>query len=109
MSDDIPETGDVVIHRGESNATLPYTIHTAPGPDQLGFATRAEAEGRACRYAERSAVNLWLSEAAGRFALVARFRGAAHGQPRQPPSAVGVVAWSPPIGTQPPSSEERDD
>jgi hypothetical protein len=81
-----------VIHRGESDATLAYAIYTVPGPDQLGFATRGEAEGMACRYAERSGVNLWLSEAPDRFVLVVRFRGAAHGQPRQLPSAVGVVA-----------------
>jgi hypothetical protein len=91
MPDNIPETGDVVIHRSESDATLAYAIYTVPGPDQLGFATRGEAEGMACRYAERSEVNLWLSEVPSGLVLLARFRRAAQGQPRQLPSSVGVV------------------
>lgn len=94
MPDNIPETRDVVIRRSDSNATLPYAICTVPEPDQLAFATREEAESMACRYAERSKVNLWLSEASSGFVLLARFRGAAHGQARRLPTieaAVGVA------------------
>ncbi len=75
MPDNIPETGDVVIHGSDANATLPYAICTVPGRNQLAFATLEEAESMASRYAARSEVNLWLSEAPSGVVLLARFRG----------------------------------
>ena len=44
MSDNIPETGDVVIHNSDSDETPSYAIYAVPGPDQFGCATRGEAE-----------------------------------------------------------------
>ena len=44
MPDNIPETGDVVIHSSGSHATPSFAIRAVPGPDQFGCATRAEAE-----------------------------------------------------------------
>jgi len=80
MPDNIPETGDVVIHSRESDATPSSAIYAVPGPDQLGCAIRAEAEGVARSYAKRAGVNLWLSEGARGFTLLVRFREAMRGQ-----------------------------
>jgi hypothetical protein len=94
MPDNIPETGDVVIHRSESNATPSYAIYAVPGPDQFGCATRGEAERVARSCAERSGVNLWFSESPTGFTLLARFRGAARRQPRRTPptdDAIGAI------------------
>jgi hypothetical protein len=74
MPDNIPETGDVVIHSSESNATSSYAIYAVPGPDQFGCATRAEAERTARSCAKRCGVNLWFSEGPSSFTLLARFR-----------------------------------
>jgi hypothetical protein len=80
MPDNIPETGDVVIH-SESNATSSYAIYAVPGPDQFGCATRGEAERTARSCAKRCGVNLWFSEGPSSFTLLARFRRAARRQP----------------------------
>jgi len=91
MPDNIPETGDAVIHRSESNATQTYAVYAVPGPDQFGYATRGEAERMARSYAKRSGVNLWFSEGASRFTLLATFRGVAHGQLLRTPSVDGAI------------------
>ena len=94
MPDNIPETGDVVIHSSESDATPSYVMYAVPGPDQFGCATRGEAERMARSYAKRAGINLWLSEGPSGFTLLARFRDAARRQPRRTPSidaAIGVV------------------
>ena len=94
MPDNIPETGDVVIHSRGSHETQSFAIRAVPGPDQFGCATRGEAERMARSCAKRSGVNLWLSEGPSGFTLLARFRGAARGQRRRTPSidaAIGVV------------------
>ncbi len=94
MPDNTPQTGDLVIHSSESHATPSYAIYAVPGPDQLGCATRAEAEGMGRSYAERAGRNLWLSEGASVFTLLARFRAAARGQRRRTSSidvATGAV------------------
>jgi len=83
MSDNIPETGDVVIHNSESDETPSYAIYAVPGPDQFGCATRGEAERMARSCAKRSAVNLWFSEGRTGFTLLARFRGPAGRAPRR--------------------------
>ena len=75
MPDNIPETGDVVIHSSESDSTPAYVIYAVPGPDQFGCAIRGDAEGMARSCAKRSAVNLWFSEGPSCFTLLARFRG----------------------------------
>jgi len=85
MPDNIPETGDVVIHSSESDATPSYVIYAVPGPDQVGCATRGEAERMARSYAKRAGLNLWLSEGPSGFTLLARYRGAARGQRRRTP------------------------
>ena len=95
MPDNIPETGDVVIHSSEAHATPSYAIYAVPGPDQFGCADRAEAEGMARSCAKRSGVNLWLSEGPSGFTLLARFRGAARGQRRRTPS-IDVVTGAVP-------------
>jgi hypothetical protein len=82
MPDNIPETGDVVIHSSESHVTPAFAISAVPGPDQFSCATRGEAERMARSCARRSGVNLWFSEGPSAFTLVARFRGAARRQPR---------------------------
>jgi len=75
MPDDIPETGDVVIHDSGSDTTPSFAIRAVPGPDQFGCATRGEAERMARSCAKRSGVNLWFSESPSVFTLLARFRG----------------------------------
>jgi hypothetical protein len=100
MPDDIPETGDVVIHSSESHATPSYAIYAVPGPDQFGCATRGEAERMARSCAKRSGVSLWFSEGPSGFTLLARFRGAARGQPGERPPSMARLARSP-IGDQP--------
>ena len=62
MSDNVPETGDVVIHKSESGEMPSFAISAVPGPDQFGCATRGEAERMARSCAKRSGVNLWFSE-----------------------------------------------
>jgi len=94
MPDNVPETGDVVIHSSESDATPSYVIYAVPGPDQFGCATRGEAERMARSYAKRAGLNLWLSEGPSGFTLLARYRGAARAQRRRTPSidvATGAV------------------
>ncbi len=86
MGDNMPATGDVVIHSSASHATTSYAIYAVPGPDQFGCATRAEAERMARSYAKRSGVNLWFSEGPSGLTLLARFRGANRGQRRRTPS-----------------------
>jgi hypothetical protein len=44
MPDNIPESGDVVIHNSGSHAAPSFAIRAVPGPDQFGCATRGEAE-----------------------------------------------------------------
>src|SRR6188472_3600594 len=83
MPDNIPETGDVVIHSSGSHAAPSFAIRAVPGPHQFGCATRGEAERMARSCAERSAVNLWFSEGPSGFTLLARFRGAARREPRR--------------------------
>jgi hypothetical protein len=82
MPDNIPESGDVVIHSSGSHTTPSFAIRAVPGPDQFGCATRGEAERMARSCAKRSGVNLWFSEGPSGFTLLARFRGAAR-QPRR--------------------------
>jgi len=94
MPDDIPETGDVVIHSTRSHATSSYAIHAVPGPDQFGCATREEAERVARSCAKRCGVNLWFSEGPGGFTLLARFRRA-RGQRRRTPSLDGALGAVP--------------
>ena len=91
MPDNIPETGDVVIHSSGSHATPSFAIRAVPGPDQFGCATRGEAERMARSCAKRSGVNLWFFESLTDFTLLGRFRGAARQQPRRPPSTDGAI------------------
>ena len=63
MPDNIPETGDVVIHSSGSHEAQSFAIRAVPGPDQFGCATRGEAERMARTCAKRSGVDLWFSEA----------------------------------------------
>ena len=90
MPDNIPETGDVVIHSSESDATPSYVIYAVPGPDQFGCATRGEAERMARSCAKRSGVNLWFSESLTDFTLLGRFRGTARQQSRRTRSTDGA-------------------
>ena len=92
MPDNIPETGDVVIHNSGSHAAPSFAARAVPGPDQFGCATRAEAERMARSCAKRSGVNLWFFESLTDFTLLGRFRGAARRQPRRSPSTDGVLA-----------------
>ena len=73
MPDNIPETGDVVIHNSGSPATPSFAIRAVPGPDQFGCATRAEAERMARSCAKRSGVNLWFSESLDRLHAIGSF------------------------------------
>jgi hypothetical protein len=70
MPDNIPETGDVVIHSSGSHAPPSFAIRAVPGPDQFGCATRAEAERMARSCAKCSGVNLWFSESLTDFTLL---------------------------------------
>jgi hypothetical protein len=74
MQDRTPESGDLLIRSGGSDAIGAYTISTVPGPDQFGCAMRGEMErlGRFC--ARRGRVDLWLSDGRRTFTLLARFR-----------------------------------
>jgi len=87
MPDNVPEAGDVVIHSGE-RAMPSYAIYAVPGPDQFSCATREEAERMARSCAKRSGVNLWFCEVSSSFTLLARFRGAARGQPGKRPQSM---------------------
>ena len=61
MPDNIPETGNVVIHSSGSHATPSFAIRAVAGPDQFGCATRTVrtvAERMAGSCAKRSGVNL---------------------------------------------------
>ena len=91
MPDDIPETGDVVIHDSGSDTTPLFAIRAVPGPDQFSCATRGQAERMARSCAKRSGVNLWFFESLTDFTLLGRFRGAARQQPRRPPSTDGAI------------------
>jgi hypothetical protein len=94
MSDNIPETGDVVIHNSASGEMPSFAISAVPGPDQFGCATRGEAERMARSCAKRSGVNLWFSEDPTGFTLLARFRGPARREARRARStddAVGSI------------------
>jgi hypothetical protein len=95
MPDNIPETGDVVIHSSGTHVTPSFTIRVVPGPDQIGCATRAEAERMARSCAKQSGVNLWFSEGQGGFTLLAGFRRAARGRCRRTPSIDGVLGAVP--------------
>ena len=75
MPDNIPATGDVVIHSCASHARPSYALYAVAGPDQFDCATRAEAEGMARSYANRAGVSVWLSEFPSGFTLLARDRG----------------------------------
>jgi hypothetical protein len=90
MPDNIPETGDVVIHSSESHATPSYAIYAVPGPDQFGCATRGEAERMARFCAKRFGVNLWFSESPSGFTLLASFRAHAR-KPRPTRSTAGAI------------------
>jgi hypothetical protein len=92
MPDNIPETGDIVIHSSGSHATPSFAIRAVPGPDQFGCATRGEAERMARSYARRSGVNLWFSDSPTDFTLVDRFRGAAGQRAQRTPSTDGAVS-----------------
>ena len=94
MPDNIPETGDVVIHSSGSHATPSYAICAVPGPDQFGCVTREEAERVARACAKQCGVDMWFSEGPGGFTLLARFRRAASGRRRRTPpidAALGAV------------------
>jgi hypothetical protein len=91
MPDNIPETGDVVIHSSGSHETQSFAIRAIPGPDQFGCATRGEAERMARTCAKRSGVNLWFSEGPSGFTLLARFRGPARQQRRRTSSTDGAL------------------
>jgi len=108
MPDNIPETGDVVIHSSGSGETQSFAIRAVPGPDQLGCATRGEADRMARTCAKRSGVDLWFSEGRSGFTLLARFRGAAEDNPDECPPSMPRMARSP-IGDQPRQSEEHHD
>jgi len=92
MPNDIPETGDVVIHGSGSDTTPSFAICAVPGPDQFGCATRGEAERMARSCARRSGVDLWFSEGPSVFTLLARFRGPARQQRQRTPSTDGALA-----------------
>ena len=96
MPDNIPETGDVVIHNSGSDETPSYAIRAVPGPDQFGCATRGEAERMARTCAKRSGVDLWFSEGPSGFTLLARFRGTARQQPRRTRATEGALAGQQP-------------
>lgn len=91
MPDNIPETGDVVIHNSGSPVAPSFAIRAVPGPDQFGCATRAEAERMARTCAKRSGVDLWFSEGSSDFTLLARFRGTARRQPRRTRARDGAL------------------
>ena len=93
MPDNIPETGDVVIHSSRSHATPSFAIRAIPGPDQFDCATRAEAERMARSCAKRCGVNLWFSESLSGFTLLASFRAHAR-EPRPMRSTAGRLARS---------------
>lgn len=105
MSDNIPETGDVVIHNSGSDEMPSFAISAAPGPDQFGCATRAEAERMARFCAKRSGVDLWFSESLTDFTLLGRFRGAAGQQPRRTPRTDGAIPVRKPAIAQDVSSD----
>jgi len=94
MPDNIPETGDVVIHSSGSLVTPSYAIRAVPGPDQFGCATRGEAERVARSCARRCGVNLWFSEGPS-FTLLARFRRAARGPRRRTRALDGAIGMVP--------------
>ena len=91
MPDNIPETGDVVIHSSGSHETQSFAIRAVPGPDQFGCATRGEAERVARSCARRCGVDLWFSEGPS-FTLLARFRGTARQPPRRTRATDVVLA-----------------
>jgi len=91
MPDDIPETGDVVIHDSGSDTTPLFAIRAVPGPDQFSCATRGQAERMARSCAKRSGVNLWFSESPSVFTLLARFRGPTRQQRQRTPSTDGAL------------------
>jgi len=94
MPNNIPETGDVVIHSSASHETQSFAIRAVPGPDQFGCATREEAERMARTCAKRCGVDLWFSEGPSGFTLLARFRRTARQQPRRTRATDGVARWA---------------
>ena len=70
-----PTSGDVVIRAAEPGATPRYLLRASPGPDQFGYATRAEAERMGRAYAAHAGVILWFAERPQLFSLLADFRG----------------------------------
>jgi hypothetical protein len=72
---DVPQIGDVLIRRGHGPDAKPLMVlSSVPGPDQLAYATRVEAERVACAYAEHAGVNVWLAEFNSEFTLLFRCR-----------------------------------
>jgi len=92
MPDNIPETGDVVIHSSGSQETPSFAIRAVPGPDQFGCATRREAERVARTCARRCGVDLWFSENPSGFTLLARFRRTARQRARRTHATDGALA-----------------
>jgi hypothetical protein len=99
MPDNIPESGDVVIHSSGSHTTPSFAIRAVPGPDQFGCATRAEAERMAPSCAKRCGVDLWFSQGPSGFTLLARFRGTARRQARRARATDGALAGRKPAAT----------
>src|SRR6478609_1295546 len=92
MPDNIPETGDVVIHSIGSPETPSFAIRAVPGPDQFGCTTRREAERVARTCAKRCGVDLWFSENPSGFTLLTRFRRTVRQRPRRTDATDDAVA-----------------
>ena len=67
--------GDVVVRANDGDVGPAFVVRAAPGPDQIGCATRAAAVLLARAYATQMGVDAWTEDRAGATTIVARGRG----------------------------------
>lgn len=87
----VPADGDVLIRGIGPQGDPGYVLCAVPGPDQLRYATRAEAEAMARAYAAHAQVDVWTTTAPNRFTVVTQGREPAH-ERSFPASRDGVPA-----------------
>ena len=69
-----PDDGDFVVREEQRDGTLPYPLHTAPGPDTLLVRSGEEAVTQAMGLAKVERVRAWLTDEGDDFVLLEDFR-----------------------------------
>lgn len=66
--------GDILIRTQADDPHRLYTLSTVPGPDQLRWASLAEASRAAREYASQVRVDVWVDDGTGQVTQLSRFR-----------------------------------